>query len=56
LKIDIDDGRLRVRINAREELVLADAKVAPQAGSIGLWVDIGTAGYFANLRVRPAEE
>src|SRR5262249_16083895 len=56
LKIDIDDARLRVGINAAEELVLADAKVAPQAGSIGLWVDIGTAGYFANLRVRPAEE
>jgi len=26
-------------------------KAAPVAGGIGLWVDIGTAGYFANLRV-----
>jgi hypothetical protein len=50
LKIDVEDG-LRVRINGREELALSDAKVAPAAGSIGLWVDIGTAGYFANLRV-----
>ena len=55
LKIEIDDGRLRVRINGREELALADVKIAPQSGSIGLWVDIGTAGYFANLRVRAVE-
>jgi hypothetical protein len=51
LKIEVDDGRLRVSVNGREELALADTKVAPAAGSIGLWVDIGTAGYFANLRV-----
>jgi hypothetical protein len=51
LKIEVDDGRLRVPINGREELALSDAIVAPVAGSIGLWVDIGTAGYFANLRV-----
>jgi hypothetical protein len=51
LKIKVDDGRLRVPINGREELALSDAIVAPVAGSIGLWVDIGTAGYFANLRL-----
>jgi hypothetical protein len=51
LKIAVENGRLSVRINGREELALADAKVAPAAGSIGLWVDIGTVGYFANLRV-----
>jgi hypothetical protein len=51
LKIEVDDVRLRVSINGREELALSDAKVAPAAGNIGLWVDIGTAGYFANLRI-----
>jgi hypothetical protein len=53
LKIEVDEGRLSARINGREELALADAKVAPVAGRIGLWVDIGTVGYFANLRVTP---
>jgi len=51
LKIEVDDGRLRVPINGREELALSEVKAAPVAGGIGLWVDIGTAGYFANLRV-----
>lgn len=31
-----------------------DGKLAPQAGRIGLWVDIGTDGYFANLRITSA--
>jgi hypothetical protein len=44
LKIEVDEGRLSVRINGRQELALADAKVVPAVGRIGLWVDIGTAG------------
>ncbi len=31
-----------------------EGKLAPQAGRVGLWVDIGTEGYFANLQISPA--
>ena len=53
LKLDIDDARVRVSINGKEELALTDTKAAPEAGSIGLWVGRGTEGYFANLRITP---
>jgi hypothetical protein len=53
LKLDIDDARVRVWVNGKEELALTDAKAAPVAGGIGLWVGIGTEGYFANLRIAP---
>lgn len=56
LKLEIDDGRVRVSINGKAELALTGAKAAPQAGGIGLWVGRGSAGYFANLRVTPADE
>ena len=53
LKLDIDDARVRVSINGKEELALTETKAAPVAGGIGLWVGIGAEGYFANLRVAP---
>ena len=53
LKLDIDDARVRVSINGKEELALRETKAAPEAGSIGLWVGRGTEGYFANLRITP---
>jgi hypothetical protein len=53
LRIDIDDTRVRVTVNGKDELTLADAKAAPASGGIGLWVGMGTEGYFANLRVTP---
>jgi hypothetical protein len=53
LKLDIDDARVRVSINGKEELALTDTKAAPEAGGIGLWVGRGTEGYFANLRITP---
>jgi hypothetical protein len=53
LKLDIDDARVRVSINGKEELALTDTKAAPEAGGIGLWVGRGTEGYFSNLRIRP---
>jgi hypothetical protein len=52
-KLDIDEARVRVSVNGKEELVLTDSKAAPAAGDIGLWVGIGTEGYFTNLRVTP---
>jgi hypothetical protein len=53
LKLDIDDARVRVSINGKEELALTETKAAPEAGAIGLWVGRGTEGYFANLRITP---
>jgi hypothetical protein len=53
LKLDIDDARVRVSINGKEELALTDTKAVPEAGGIGLWVGRGTEGYFANLLITP---
>ena len=53
LKLDIDDARVKVSINGKEELALTDTKAVPEAGDIGLWVGRGTEGYFANLRITP---
>ena len=53
LRLDIDGTRVRVSVNGKDELALADAKGAPVAGGIGLWVGMGTEGYFSNLRVTP---
>lgn len=41
--------------SGNRELVLSvrEAKAEPVGGAIGLWVDIGTEGYLANLRVTP---
>jgi hypothetical protein len=37
-------------------LVVSELKLGPQRrGAIGLWVDIGAEGYFANLTVRHTE-
>ncbi|HEX2908167.1 MAG TPA: hypothetical protein VHO69_14955 [Phototrophicaceae bacterium] len=38
--------------NGAPLLVVNDLKLGPTArGAVGLWVDIGTEGYFANLRI-----
>ena len=53
LKLDVDDMRVRVSVDGKDELALTDTKSPPAAGDIGLWVGIGTEGYFSNLRVTP---
>jgi hypothetical protein len=53
LRLEIDETHVRVMVNGKDELTLADARGAPAAGGIGLWVGMGTEGYFANLRVTP---
>ena len=47
------DNRVRVAVNGKDELALEDAKGTPVAGGIGLWVGMGTEGYFSNLRMTP---
>ena len=53
LKLDIDDTRVRVSVNGKEQFAPTDLKAAPEAGGIGLWVGRGTEGYFSNLRITP---
>lgn len=53
LKIELDDVMARAIVNGRLELAISEAKAAPIAGGIGLWVERGTEGYFSNLRVTP---
>jgi len=49
----IDETRVRVSLNGKEEFAPTDLKAVPEAGGIGLWVGRGTEGYFSNLRITP---
>lgn len=51
LRLEIDGRRLRAAVNGDTVLTLAEAKGELANGAIGLWVDIGTEGFFADLRV-----
>lgn len=53
LRLELDGPRVQVLVNDQLVLDLKEAKVTPVAGDIGLWVDIGTEAWFANLRLLP---
>ncbi|RYE53710.1 MAG: hypothetical protein EOP48_13820 [Sphingobacteriales bacterium] len=56
LKIEVDGANARLFIdkNLQPSLVVNDLKLgAKSRGAIGLWVDIGTEGYFADLKIIP---
>lgn len=53
LKLEISRSQVLVHINDKLNLVINDLKAVPAKGRIGLFVDIGTDGYFANLQVTP---
>jgi hypothetical protein len=38
-------------VDGEETLVVRDLHYAGRQGPVGLWIDNGTRGYFANLRV-----
>jgi hypothetical protein len=54
LRLDISGNRVCASIDGVQTLVISPTKLPPQDGRIGLWVDIGTEGYFSNLRVTPS--
>jgi hypothetical protein len=56
LRLDIDERRLVAHVNGVVALDIAQAKLDPADGQIGLWVDIGTEGYFTNLQITPANQ
>lgn len=57
IKIEVRDEQAQLYLNGSEYpvLIVNDLKHGAHAsGSIGLWVDIGTEGYFTELRVENA--
>lgn len=56
LKIVVRGSQAKLYLNGRTHpvLIVNDLKHGADAsGAIGLWVDVGTEGYFSNLRVYP---
>ncbi|OAM88940.1 hypothetical protein OH491_19535 [Termitidicoccus mucosus] len=56
IKIVVRDDKAKLYLNGGEYpvLVVNDLKHGPDSsGAIGLWVDVGTEGYFSNLRIYP---
>ncbi len=56
LKIEVSDAEAKLYLNGSVQpvLVVKDLKHGPESsGAIGLWVDIGTEGYFADLSITP---
>ena len=51
LRIEIAGSRMRVSVDGAEILDVDDLRQANRGGSIGLFVDDGTTGYFSNLRI-----
>jgi hypothetical protein len=54
LKIEVAGTKARLFLNNNKQpsLIVDDLKQGPDlSGSIGLWVDIGTEGYFSDLKV-----
>jgi len=54
IKITVKDAKAQLFINdaAQPSLIVNDLKHgADSSGAIGLWVDVGTEGYFADLKI-----
>jgi hypothetical protein len=54
VRLEIDGSLVKVYVNGALELTVPDMRLgASRRGCIGLFVDVGTEGYFSNLRVTP---
>jgi hypothetical protein len=51
LRLQIEGARAKVLVDGQEVLAVDDLSFPDRSGRIGLWVDDGTTGHFANLRV-----
>jgi hypothetical protein len=51
LRLEIQGSRARALVDGREVLVVEDLHYARRRGSVGLFVDDGTRGYFSRLSV-----
>jgi hypothetical protein len=55
LKIEVKGAQAKLFVNGHNQpaLVVSNLKHGPEAsGAVGLWVDVGTAGHFSDLRIR----
>lgn len=55
LKIVVQDVRAKLFLNGNTQpcLIVNDLKLPIGSGSIGLWVDLGTEGFFTDLTIHP---
>ncbi len=53
LRLEINDSKVNLYINGQKHpsFIVEEMKGNTKSGSIGLWVDIGTEGYFKDLKV-----
>ena len=52
IKVDGEEARLYVNYDLQPSLIVKDLKLGADAeGGVGLWTDIGTEAYFANLKI-----
>jgi hypothetical protein len=59
LRIDVNGDKAKLYINDGKfpALIVNDLKLkTDEPGGIGLWVDVGTEGFFRDLRVLPADK
>jgi hypothetical protein len=55
LRLDVAGRRLVVSVDGEQVLDIADCKGEVAAGRIGLWVDIGTEGFFSDVVIEHAD-
>ena len=57
VRIEVAGSKARLYVHGAEQpaLIVNDLKLPPRAGAIALWIGTGTEGYFADLKVSPAE-
>jgi hypothetical protein len=51
LRLEIQDSTVEAFVDGEKVLTVNDLRFPNRKGRIGLWVDDGTAGYFASLKV-----
>jgi len=55
LRVDVEPARITASVDGVVALVVGEIKAEPVSGDLGLFVDIGTDAYFANLTISPDE-
>ena len=56
IKIEVRGDKAKLYLNESDQpvLIVNDLKHGPDSsGGVGLWVDVGTEGYFASMRIHP---
>lgn len=54
LRVEVEGVKMRLFVNGAQQptLIVNDLKMGDTAGSIGLWIGVGTEAYFAALKIR----